>query len=117
MKRLWKYIPPCLSDVMGFQAVMNETDGLGIIDDPGRYKPLSTLGVGNDKPAYMNMQARERGGFEGHGGYGGRGGHGGHGERGGKPGGGRGYGADGQRVVDSALRNEDIISGTEKKEP
>ena len=46
MKRLWKYIPPCLSDVLGFQAVMNETDGLGIIDDPGSYKPLNIMGVG-----------------------------------------------------------------------
>lgn len=40
MKRLWKQIPPCLSDVLGFEAVLNATDGLGIIDDSSRYKPI-----------------------------------------------------------------------------
>ena len=29
MKRLWKTIPPCYSDVHGFMAVINETDGMG----------------------------------------------------------------------------------------
>ena len=123
MKRLWKYIPPCLSDVMGFQAVMNETEGLGIIDDPSRYKPLPTLGAGGGKPAYMGFgggrgefggSRPDKGGFEGdRGRFGGPGGHGGFTGRGGHGPGGRG-GA-GQRVVDSELRNEDIISGTEKK--
>ena len=115
MKRLWKHIPPCLSDVMGFQAVMSQTDGFGIIDDPGRYKPLSTLGVGDAMP--MSMSAGKPGavktGFGGdRGGKGGRerGGYGGG--RGGK--GGRGGAAD-THVTDSALRNEDIISGTEHK--
>lgn len=144
MKRLWKYIPPCLSDVMGFQAVMNTTDGLGIIDDPGSYKPLGIMGVGQN--GGMAFGAGGRGGrpggrpdFGGHvgpGGPGGRpdfGGHGGPegfgsrgpggrpgfgGERGGR-GGGKGNGMGmiigDQRVSDSGLRNEDIISGTERK--
>ncbi len=60
MKRLWKVVPPCLSDVQGVQAVLNAADGFGIVDDPSRYKPI---GLG-------------RGGHPG-------GGRGGHGERGG----------------------------------
>ena len=43
MKRLWKTIPPCLSDILGFQALMNNTEGLGIIDDASGYKPLRCL--------------------------------------------------------------------------
>ncbi|MCD7843616.1 MAG: hypothetical protein LUG17_03200 [Clostridiales bacterium] len=39
MKRLWKVIPPCLSDLLGFQMVLTETEGMGLIDDPSRYKP------------------------------------------------------------------------------
>lgn len=109
MKRLWKHIPPCLSDVMGFQAVISRTDGLGIVDDPSRYKPLTTLGVGDAMPMSMGA-GRPMGRHEGFGGPGGPGGFGGPGGRGGK--GGRGGAS---RVVDSELRNEDIISGTEKK--
>ncbi|MGI6072538.1 MAG: nitrogenase component 1 [Lachnospiraceae bacterium] len=121
MKRLWKYIPPCLPDVLGFQAVMDETDGLGIVDDPGTYKPLSIMGVGNSQPGYLAMDGREKfgqksgssdeRGFTVHGGkykgnknYDGRKGHGG-----------RKRSASGLRVVNSELRNEDIISGTEHK--
>lgn len=114
MKRLWKHIPPCLSDVMGFQAVMTQTDGLGIIDDPGRYKPLSTVGVGDAMPMHMNAgkPGVARAGYDGRDGFrGDRGGFGGGG-RGGRGGGGRGSVP---QVTDSALRNEDIISGTEKK--
>ncbi len=44
MKRLWKYIPPCYSDTQGFQAVMKETDGLGIIDDSSVYHPIRLPG-------------------------------------------------------------------------
>ena len=107
MKRLWKHIPPCLSDVMGFQAVMEQTDGFGIIDDSSRYKPLATLGVGNSMPMHMGagQPGGPRGGFGGHGGFPGRGGFGGHGGRGGAS----------SKVAESALRNEDIISGTENK--
>ena len=112
MKRLWKHIPPCLSDVMGFQAVIERTDGLGIVDDPSRYKPLSTLGVGNAMPMSMGYgkPGGMRGGRDGFGGLDGRGGFGGPGGKGGR--GGRGGAS---RVADSELRNEDIISGTEKK--
>lgn len=110
MKRLWKHIPPCLSDVMGFQAVIARTDGLGIVDDSSRYKPLSTLGVGRSMPMSMGA-GRPMGRHEGQEGFGGFGGHGGQGGfKGGR--GGRG-GPSG--VVNSDLRNEDIISGTEKK--
>lgn len=47
MKRLWKMIPPCYSDVLGFEAVLNETSGFGIVDDPSRYKPLKMDGFRN----------------------------------------------------------------------
>lgn len=40
MKRLWKIVAPCLSDIAGFQEVMNRTGGLGIVDDASHYKPL-----------------------------------------------------------------------------
>ncbi|QQR03073.1 hypothetical protein I5Q83_13060 [Enterocloster clostridioformis] len=40
MRRLWKYIPPCLSDIMGLQALMDNTKGVGIVDDASAYKPL-----------------------------------------------------------------------------
>ncbi len=40
MKRLWKTVPPCLSDVLGFQDVMTHTDGLGVVDDSSNYKSL-----------------------------------------------------------------------------
>lgn len=40
MKRLWKEVPPCMSDIMGFQAVLNHTEGIGIVDDSSNYKPL-----------------------------------------------------------------------------
>jgi len=144
MKRLWKYIPPCLSDVMGFQAVMNETDGLGIIDDPGSYKPLNIMGVSGGQAGSMPYGAGGRGGHGGRPdfgdkpgfgggrpGFGGKPDFGGHGEggHGGRPGfggkegkGGRGGSGNGngmvigdQRITDSGLRNEDIISGTEQK--
>lgn len=40
MKRLWKVIPPCMSDILGFEEVLNHTKGLGVIDDASNYKPL-----------------------------------------------------------------------------
>lgn len=135
MKRLWKYIPPVMSDVMGFEAVMNVTEGVGIIDDSSTYKPV-TAGRGG------GTRGGDRGGFGGHGGepgdrgsFGGHGrdsgGHGDFGRRGfegGRPPemrggwggergerGGRGGRRGNLRVVDSEIRNEDIITGTEKK--
>lgn len=60
MKRLWKKIPPCYADVHGFQTVINDTDGLGLVDDCSRCRLLSFGGNHN--------------GHERHGGHGGRGG-------------------------------------------
>lgn len=40
MKRLWKFIAPCLSDIAGFQTIISHSDGLGIVDDSSPYKPL-----------------------------------------------------------------------------
>ena len=110
MKRLWKTILPCLSDVLGFEAVLNATDGFGIIDDPSRYKPVGwgrggqgsrgghrqerSFAARNESSVYM------RGDW--HGGRGGRGGHGGHGNG-------------DLRVTNSDIRNADIITGTEQK--
>jgi len=91
MKRLWKVLPPCLSDLMGFEAVVNETEGLGLIDDSSTYKPLMFGRGGHGRP-----------GMEGH-----------HGHGGGR--GGFGRLMPGMRVINSDIRNEDIITGTEKK--
>ncbi|MGN1372098.1 MAG: nitrogenase component 1 [Candidatus Coprovivens sp.] len=38
MKRLWKYITPCYSDVFGFLSVINHSDGFAIVDDSSKYK-------------------------------------------------------------------------------
>ena len=91
MKHLWKHVPPCMSDVLGFEAVLNNTEGLGVIDDCGQYKPI---GMG-------------RGGEFGRGGPGRPGGPGGRGGRG-RP----GWDI---RVVNSEIRNADVITGTERK--
>ena len=114
MKRLWKTVPPVMSDVLGFQAVINATSGLGIIDDPSRYKPVTAGRGGGQGGGRRNMDAP--GGFRFHGGSGGfdrRGSEGGRGHRGGE--GGRGRRGGDSRVTDSEIRNEDIITGTEKK--
>lgn len=44
MKRLWKKIVPCLSDIQGFQEIIKNTNGLGIVDDSSNYKPAK-IGV------------------------------------------------------------------------
>ncbi len=91
MKRLWKYIPPCYSDTHGFQAVMKETDGLGIIDDASVYHRLHLPGE----------KGTEQGGRPG-----------GQGPESGKrPGRDTGY----LNVVCSNLRTGDIITGTHDK--
>lgn len=89
MKRLWKTIPPCLSDILGLQALMNSTEGLGIIDDASGYKPLRyTKGDG------------ERSG----------------GRHGGRHGGGKQNGFFGsERVIVSNIEEADIITGTADK--
>ncbi len=112
MKRLWKIIPPCLSDVLGFEAVVNETNGLGIVDDSSRYKPLKMDGRRELRRPNGEIHKRpdERGehGRPGeHGKYGGHSGHGGPGGPGGR--------MAGVRVVNSDIRNADIIHGTQEK--
>lgn len=99
MKRLWKMIPPCYSDVLGFEAVLNETNGFGIVDDPSRYKPLKM--DGGRPPHHL-----QDGGF--HGGPDRRGGPGSHG------GPGR-HGFPDIHVINSDIRNADIIQGTQQK--
>lgn len=91
MKRLWKMIPPCFSDVLGFEAVVNDTSGLGIVDDSSRYKPLKMNGNrGGGRP---RGDFRRKGGPDGH----------------------RLPGLPGVRVVNSDIRNADIIHGTQQK--
>lgn len=86
MKRLWKVVPPCMSDILGFEEVLNHTDGIGIIDDAGHYKPLM-----HEHPE---------------GGHGGGPREGGHGKK--------GFGGE-VRVISSDISESDIITGTEKK--
>lgn len=86
---------------------MNETEGLGLIDDSSTYKPLRFGRDGHGRPG---MDGRpDRGGRPG---MDGRYGHG-HGHGGGR--GGFGGIIPGMRVLNSDIRNEDIITGTEKK--
>jgi hypothetical protein len=101
MKRLWKTIPPCLSDVQGFQAVLDNTGGMGLVDDPSRYKPLKRDGAMGGRP------------------HGGRGGEFHRGDRdrlqGGAESGRRLPPVPGVRVMNSDIRNADIICGTHQK--
>lgn len=98
MKRLWKTIPPCLSDTIGFESVINVTEGLGIIDDPSTYKPLR-FKEGNQNPTF-----HDRGGFDPNASFA-------HKRQ--------GHAHDHHRVnirtLNSEIRNEDIIHGTEAK--
>ncbi|MCD7744871.1 MAG: hypothetical protein LUI13_06295 [Lachnospiraceae bacterium] len=151
MKRLWKVLPPCLSDLMGFEAVVNETEGLGLIDDSSTYKPLMFGRGGHGRPGIEDRPDRDghplmndssevgshpwaagrldRGKYvemTGHPDRDERAEMTGHPDREGRPemegrhghGGGRaGFGRlmPGMRVLNSDIRNEDIITGTEKK--
>lgn len=94
MKRLWKEVPPCMSDIMGFQAVMNHTEGIGIVDDSSNYKPL---------------QHEKKGDYQG-----GRGHRGGSDE---KTNGlfKKGKLFSGVRIVASEIEERDAISGTAQK--
>lgn len=115
MKRLWKTVPPCLADTLGFQAVMSNTEGLGLIDDCSKYKPLDKMPKrAGEKPGWEQDDHRGGRGFGG--GYaskhsfasGGRHhGDGGCGGRGGK--------FSDVRVVESDIKEEDVIHGTEEK--
>lgn len=83
MKRLWTKIPPCMSDILGLQALMNNTDGVAIVDDASSYKPLrySQGGVGHPE--------NRRGPGGRHNGY---------------------FGA--QRIVSSEIREANVVTGT-----
>ena len=50
MKRLWKMIPPCMSDILGLQALMNNTEGIVVVDDASSYKPLRYTQGGAGRP-------------------------------------------------------------------
>ncbi|MCD8370993.1 MAG: hypothetical protein LUC94_11870 [Clostridiales bacterium] len=64
MKRLWLSVPPCMSDVLGFQAVMEVTKGAGIVDDSSQYKPLPQDRTG--APEGHGRHDRHGDGREGH---------------------------------------------------
>lgn len=86
MKRLWQMIPPCLSDVQGVQALMNNTEGIAVVDDASSYKPLRFLQGG------MGHPENRRGPGGKHNGY---------------------FGT--QRMVSSEVREADVITGTSEK--
>ena len=131
MKRLWKYVPPCLSDILGFQDVISHTDGLGIIDDSSGYKPLNFSRRGGPgghpggRGGRPDSGEGRPGGRQGRpeGGEGRPGGHpfaggGNPMRRGGRPGGGHGHGGgrfEGVRVVTSDIQETDAVNGTEGK--
>jgi len=90
VKRLWKTVPPCLSDILGFQALMNNTEGVGIVDDASSYKPLRYTKGGQGRP-------------------------GGRRDRSGRTGG-KGAGFFGsERLVSSEITEADIITGTAER--
>lgn len=93
MKRLWKEVPPCMSDIMGFQAVLNHTEGIGIVDDSSNYKPL---------------QHEKKGDYQG-----GRGHRGGEEKTNGLFKKGKLF--SGVRIVASEIEEQDAISGTAQK--
>lgn len=86
MKRLWKMIPPCMSDILGVQALMNNTEGIALVDDASSYKPLRFAQGGAGHPE------NRRGPGGKHDGY---------------------FGA--QRMVSSEVREADVITGTSEK--
>lgn len=93
MKRLWKEVPPCMSDIMGFQAVLNHTEGVGIVDDSSNYKPL---------------EHEKKGDYQG-----GRGHRGGEEKTNGLFKKGKLF--SGVRIVASEIEEQDAISGTAQK--
>lgn len=93
MKRLWKQVPPCMSDILGFQAVLNHTDGVGIVDDSSHYKPLE-----HEKKGDYHGSGRDRGAKRGGGGL----------FKKGKL-------FSGVRIVASEIEEADVITGTAGK--
>lgn len=85
MKRLWKTIPPIMSDIYGFQTILDNIDGLGIIDDSSRYKPIK---INEDSHGEMRHSHHNGNKIRSHG---------------------------LTNVKSSELRNDDIIMGTENK--
>lgn len=83
MKRLWTKIPPCMSDILGLQALMNNTSGIAIVDDASSYKPLRYAQGGVGRPE------NRRGPGGKHNGY---------------------FGT--QRVVSSEIREANVVTGT-----
>jgi len=86
MKRLWKTIPPCLSDILGVQALMNNTEGVAIVDDASSYKPLRYTQGGVGHPENRHGPGGRHNGY---------------------------FGA--QRMVSSEVREADVITGTAEK--
>ena len=86
MKRLWKTITPCMSDILGLQALMNNTSGIALVDDASSYKPLRFAQGGVGRPE------NRRGPGGKHNGY---------------------FGT--QRMVSSEVRETDVITGTAEK--
>lgn len=83
MKRLWTMIPPCMSDILGLQALMNNTNGAAIVDDASSYKPLRFIQGG------VGCPENRRGPGGKHNGY---------------------FGS--QRMVSSEIRETNVITGT-----
>lgn len=92
MKRLWKEVPPCMSDIMGFQAVLNHTEGVGIVDDSSHYKPLQHEKKGDyQRGEHHDGEEKPNGLFK------------------------KGKLFSGVRIVSSEIEEADAISGTAKK--
>ena len=77
-----------MSDILGFQAIVSKTDGLGIVDDSSTYKPLHYERENMQHSAHPH----ERGGHRGKGGHSGN-----------------------LNVVSSHIEETDVIQGTADK--
>lgn len=86
MKRLWKTVPPCLSDIQGLQALMNNTEGIAVVDDASSYKPLRFAQGGVGRPENRRGPGGKQTGYFGT-----------------------------QRMVSSEVREADVITGTSEK--
>lgn len=60
MKRLWKRLSPCLSDIQGFQEIIKNTCGLGIIDDSSNYKPIKRDGAHHQRGGHRMLSKETR---------------------------------------------------------
>lgn len=82
-----------MSDIMGFQAVLNHTDGIGIVDDSSNYKPLQHEKRGDYQGGRGHQRGEEKinGLFK------------------------KGKLFSGVRIVASEIEEQDVISGTAPK--